>query len=82
MLLTLESSAVVGLRTGVLAQGGKAAGSEAFDMVNEKIAAGLALQTKALSGALGMTAASVAAKTIRHYLPKARANRKRLVRLG
>ena len=63
-----------------LAIGGKAAATEAQRMVSEKIEAGLALQAKALSGGLGATALSVAAKTLDHYLPKVRANRTRLAK--
>ena len=55
-----------------LAMGGKAAAAEAQRMVSEKIEAGLALQAKALSGGLGATALSVAAKTLDHYRPKVR----------
>ena len=43
-------------------------------MVREKIAASLALQGKALSGGLGTTALSAAAKTLDHYRQKVRAN--------
>ena len=68
--LGLEASSVIGLRTMKLAIGGKAAATEAQRMVSEKIEASLALQAKALSGGLGTTALSVAAKTIEHYRPK------------
>ena len=43
-------------------------------MVSEKIEASLALQGKALSGDLGTTALSAAAKTLDHYRQKVRAN--------
>ena len=47
-------------------------------MVSEKIEASLALQGKALSGGLGTTARSAAAKTLDHYRQKVRANKTRL----
>ena len=78
--LGIEASSVIGLRTMKLAIGGKAAATEAQRMVSEKIEAGLALQAKALSGGLGTTALSVAAKTLDHYLPKVRANHTRLAK--
>jgi hypothetical protein len=49
-------------------------------MVSEKIEASLALQGKVLSGDLGATALSVAAKTLDHYRPKVRANQTRLAK--
>ena len=78
--LGIEASSVIGLRTMKLAIGGKAAATEAQRMVSEKIEAGLALQAKALSGGLGATALSVAAKTLDHYRPKVRANQTRLAK--
>ena len=62
-----------------LAIGGKAAATEAQRMVSEKIEASLALQAKALSGALGATALG-AAKTLDHYRQKVRANQTRLAK--
>jgi hypothetical protein len=49
-------------------------------MVREKIEASLALQSKALSGGLGTTALSAAAKTLDHYQQKVRANQTRLAK--
>jgi hypothetical protein len=63
-----------------LAIGGKAATKEAQRMVSEKIEASLALQAKALSGALGGTAVGAAAKTLAHYRQKVRANQTRLAK--
>jgi len=65
--LGFEASSVIGLRTMKLAAGGKAAATEAQRMVREKIEASLALQGKALSGGLGTTPLSAAAKTLEHY---------------
>ena len=76
--LGLEASSVIGLRAMKLAIGGKAAATEAQRMVSEKIEASLALQARALSGGLGTTALSAAAKTLDHYRQKVRANQTRL----
>src|SRR5271167_2202674 len=78
--LGLEASSVIGLRAMKLALGGKAAATEAQRMVSEKIEASLALQAKALSGGLGTTALSAAAKTLDHYRQKVRANQTRLAK--
>jgi hypothetical protein len=80
--LGMESSCVVGLRTLKLAAGGSAGATEAKLMVDEKIAAGLALQSKAMSGALGVTPAGATAAAIAHYRRKVNANRRRLSRGG
>jgi hypothetical protein len=77
-LLGLEASWVIGLRVMKLAAGGAAATAEADLMVREKIAAGLALQAKAMTGGLGASPAAAAAKTLSHYRRKVRANRRRL----
>jgi ABC-type sugar transport system substrate-binding protein len=77
-LLGLEASAVVGLRTVKIAVGGVDGAAEARRMVSEKIDAGLALQTLALTGGLGFTPHDAAAKTLTHYRRKVRANRRRL----
>jgi hypothetical protein len=80
--LGVEAATVVGLRTLKIAAGGPAAAEEARLMVEEKIAAGLALQGKAVSGALGASPAGVARSTLSHYRRKVRANRRRLQRPG
>jgi len=77
-LLGLEASSVIALRAMKLAAGGAAANAEAQRMIREKIEAGLALQKLALTGKLGRTAQGTAAKAIRHYRRKVRANRHRL----
>ena len=78
--LGAESSAVIGLRVMKMAAGGVAAEAEAQRMVSEKVQAGLALQTLALTGGLGLTPHSAAAKTLAHYRRKVRANRRRLMK--
>lgn len=76
--LGMEASAVIGLRTLKIAQGGAAGQAEAERMVGEKIEAGLALQALAATGGLGATPASASARTLAHYRRKVRANRRRL----
>ena len=76
--LGLEASAVIGLRTLRIAQGGEAARVEAERMVSEKLEAGIALQALAASGGLGLTPARASARTLAHYRRKVSANRRRL----
>ena len=78
--LSWEAAAVIGLRTFKIAQGGERARAEADLMVQEKLAAGLALQTRAMSGGLGATPAAVSARTLAHYQRKVSANRRRLAK--
>jgi hypothetical protein len=78
--LGVESFSVIALRTMKLAAGGVAAEAEAYRMVSEKIESGLALQALALTGGLGFTAESAAARTLAHYRRKVRANRRRLAK--
>jgi hypothetical protein len=79
-LLGVEASSVIGLRAFKIAGGGAAAAAEARLMINEKIQAGWALQGKALSGALGLTAHRATARTLVHYRRKVRANQRRLAK--
>ncbi len=79
--LGIESSTVIMLRTLKIASGGPAAEREVYHMINEKIEAGLDLQTKAMTGALGFTPESAANKTLSHYRRKVRANRRRLTKV-
>jgi hypothetical protein len=76
--LGLEASTVIGLRTMKIALGGAAGEAEATRMIAEKIDAGVALQSLALTGGLGLTPHRAAAKTLGHLRRKVRANRKRL----
>ena len=78
--LSLEASSVIGLRTLKLAAGGAAAQEETDRMIREKVEAGFSLQAKAMSGALGLTPAAIASRTLAHYRRKVRANRRRLSR--
>jgi hypothetical protein len=76
--LGVEASTVVGLRTLKLAAGGEAADAEARRMVEEKVKAGLELQTMAVTGALGLTPERAATRAVAHYRRKVRANQRRL----
>ena len=76
--LGLEASSVIGLRLVKIAAGGAEGEAESRRMVTEKVDAGLALQTAALTGGLGLTPLSYAAGTVSHYRRKVRANRRRL----
>jgi hypothetical protein len=74
--LALEASTVIALRTVKLAAGE----AEARRMFSEKIEASMALQALALTGGLGRTPHSAAARTLAHYRRKVRANRRRLAK--
>ena len=76
--MSIEASSVMALRTLRIAAGGKAADAESRLMVDEKIKAALALQAMAASGGLGPTALSAATRTLALYLPKVKANPRRL----
>ena len=76
--LGLEATSVMTLRTLKIAAGGAAATAEAQRMVQEKLDAGLSLQAKLWTGALGSTPPAIASRTLAHYRPKVRANRRRL----
>ena len=78
--LGLESASVIGLRTLKLAAGGVPADTENRRMVDEKMRAGLELQTMALTGGLGITPQVAAAKTLAHVRRKVRANQRRLLK--
>ncbi len=77
--LGAEASTVIALRMMKLARGGPAAKVEARRMVNEKIKANLDLQAKVMTGKLGRTPEGAAEKVVTHYLPKVKANRRRLM---
>jgi len=78
--LGLEASCVISLRAMKLAQGGTEAQAELGRMIGEKVEAAVVLQGRALSGGLGATPASAAARTLAHYRRKVKANRRRLSR--
>ena len=68
------------LRVSTDKQGRSGLGLEAQRMVSEKVEAGMQLQTLALRGALGTSAASMIAGSLRHYGQAVRANRRRLAK--
>ena len=76
--LGIEASTVIGLRTLKIAAGGAAGEAEFMRMITEKVDAGLALQSKALKGALGPSPDRAAAASLAHVRRKVRANHKRL----
>lgn len=76
----IEASTVIGLRMARLAAGGAAAQAEARRMVEEKLGAAIDLQAMAMRGALGGDIGTAAARSVRHYRGKVRANRRRLMR--
>jgi hypothetical protein len=76
--LGLEASSVIGLRALKIAAGGASAAAETRLMFVEKIEAGWAIQGKALTGALGLTAHGATARTLAHYRRKVRSNQRRL----
>jgi hypothetical protein len=78
--LGMEAAAVIAQRSLILAQGGAQAQAEAVRMVSEKAEAATALAMRAALGGLGQQPATVAAKTVRHYRKKVRANRRRLAK--
>lgn len=76
----IEASTVIGLRMAKLAAGGAAAEAEARRMVEEKLGAAIDLQAMAMRGALGADIGTAAARSMRHYRGRVRANRRRLTR--
>ena len=77
---SIDAMMVIALRTARIARGGETGAAEARLMVQEKIDAGMELQAKALQGKLGTSPESILAKTVAHYRPKLRANRRRLTK--
>lgn len=78
--LGIDASAVIALRSLKILSKSAAGKAEARRMINEKIQAGLALQSAALTGSLGLTPHGAASKTVAHYRRKVRANRRRLTK--
>ncbi len=77
--LGFEASSVIGLRVLTIGAGGASGEAEAHRMISEKIEASLTLPAKAVTGRLGMTAMSVAARTVEHYRQKVAENQSRLL---
>lgn len=78
--LGAEAAVVAGLRMAKIAAGGKAGAREAELMVAEKVQAGIELQSRLLTGRLGLSPLAGTRNTLRHYRRKVAANRKRLSR--
>lgn len=76
--LGLEAGEVMALRSLKLMRGGPGSTAEARLMVEEKVAAALELQRRALSGSLGSSAHGAASGAVKHYRRKVKANRRRL----
>jgi hypothetical protein len=76
--LWFEASQVVLLRSFAIATGGDRAKVEIDRMVDEKTKALTALQALLVTGALGFTTPTIAARSVAHYRKAVKANRKRL----
>jgi hypothetical protein len=76
--LGMEAASVMALRGARIAAGAAAANREIARMVGEKIASAAELQMLMLTGGLGRTPEESAAKTLAHFRPKVRANKRRL----
>ena len=74
-MLGAEAASVMALRTARIAAGGTA---EAELMVTEKVRAAIELQTRLMTGALGVTPLGATKASVKHYRRKVAANRKRL----
>ena len=78
--LGAEASSVMTMRMARIAAGGAAGNAEAELMLTEKVQAMIELQTKLVTGALGMTPLSGTQATLQHYRRKVAANNRRLSR--
>lgn len=76
--LAFEASHVILLRTFAIAAGDARAQREIDRMIDEKMKALYALQFLLLTGALGFTTPTIAARSVAHYRKAVRGNRKRL----
>ena len=77
-ILGAEAASVMALRTARIAAGGSAGAAEAELMVTEKVRAAIELQTRLMTGALGVTPLGTTQGTVKHYRRKVADNRKRL----
>jgi len=76
--LSMEASAVIGLRVAKMATGGPGASGEAYLMLSEKMQSAFELQSAMMTGQLGANPLAGTNKVIKHYRRKVKANRKRL----
>lgn len=79
-MLGAEAGTVITLRMARIAAGGAAGAAEADLMVSEKVRAAIELQTRFMTGAMGVTLLGATQGTLKHYRRKVAANNKRLSR--
>lgn len=79
-MLGAEAGTVMALRTARIAAGGSAGAAEAELMMTEKVRAAIKLQTRLMTGALGVTPLGATQGTLKHYRRKVSANNRRLSR--
>lgn len=77
-VLGTEAGTVMALRMARIATGGSAGAAEAELMVTEKVHAAIELQTRLMTGALGVTPLGATQGTLKHYRRKVAANKRRL----
>ena len=77
-MLGANAASVMALRTARIAAGGAAGATEAELMVTEKVRAAIELQTRVMTGTLGMTPLGATQRTLKHYRRKVAANKRRL----
>ncbi len=78
-MLGAEAGTVMALRMTRIATGGSAGAAEAELMVTEKVRAAIELQTRLMTGALGVTPLGATQGTLKHYRRKVAANNRRLI---
>lgn len=77
-MLGAEAGSVMALRVARIATGGSAGAAEAELMVTEKVRAAIEVQTRLMTGALGVTLLEATQGTLKHYRRRVAANNKRL----
>lgn len=77
-MLGAEAGTVMALRMARIATGGAAGAAEAELMMTEKVRAAIELQTRLMTGALGVTPLGATQGTLKHYRRKVAANNRRL----
>lgn len=78
-MLGVEAALVMSLRMIRLTTGGSAGAKEAELMFAEKIQAAVELQTRFMTGAVGMTPLGITQGVLKHYRKKVAANSRRLM---
>lgn len=78
-MLGAEAASVMSLRMIRLAAGGSAGANEAELMLAEKVQAAVELQTRFMTGAVGMTPLGMTQGVLKHYRKKVAANSRRLM---